>query len=184
MGAVRGHVEAAEAIGGDASVDVLNSSANDLVEVPNVPSKKEPINVSQEASTSSNPRRKSERIKRNVEVNYQEQTEKMIFAQEEESLEAVVVEKQQPRRPRRSVKKDATHAHCATKEKNDILEHDEEGEEGNSDDDDIKIDKIIVKNNTKNSSIMSCSGSGSKMAPIFFQRSNAKSGAKTSSSKT
>ena len=46
----------------------------------------------------------------------------------------------------------------------------------------LKIDKIIVKNNTKNSSIMSCSGS--KMAPIFFQRSNAKSGAKTSSSKT
>ena len=29
-------------------------------------------------STSSNPRRKSERIKRIVEVNYQEQTEKMI----------------------------------------------------------------------------------------------------------
>ena len=44
-----GHVEAAaEASGGGASVDVLNSSANDFVEVPNVPSKKEPINVSQE----------------------------------------------------------------------------------------------------------------------------------------
>ena len=34
---------------------------------------------------------------------------KTFSAQEEESLEAVVVEKQQPRRPRRSVKKDATH---------------------------------------------------------------------------
>ena len=68
------------------------------------------------------------------------------------------------------------------KEKNGILENDEGEEEGNSDDDDIKIDKIIVKNNTKNSSL-SCSGAGSKMAPIF-QRSNAKSGAKTSSSKT
>ena len=99
---------------------------------------------------------------------------KTFSAQEaEESLEAVVVEKkqQQPRRPRRSVKKDAT------QEKNDILIeiNDEEEDEGNSDfDDDIKIDKIIVKNNTKNSS---------KMAPIF-QRSNTKSGAKTSSSKT
>ena len=68
------------------------------------------------------------------------------------------------------------------KEKNGILENDEGEEEGNSDDDDIKIDKIIVKNNTKNSSL-SCSSGGSKMAPIF-QRSNAKSGAKTSSSKT
>lgn len=66
------------------------------------------------------------------------------------------------------------------KEKNGILENDEGEEEGNSDDDDIKIDKIIVKNNTKNSS----TSSGSKMAPIFLQRSNAKSGAKTSSSKT
>ena len=65
------------------------------------------------------------------------------------------------------------------KEKNGILENDEGEKEGNSDDDDIKIDKIIVKNNTKNSS----TSSGSKMAPIF-QRSNAKSGAKTSSSKT
>ena len=65
-------------------------------------------------------------------------------------------------------------------EKNDILENDKGEEEGNSDDDDIKIDKIIVKNNTKNSS----TSSGSKMAPIFLQRSNAKSGAKTSSSKT
>ena len=67
------------------------------------------------------------------------------------------------------------------KEKNGILENDEGEEEGNSDDDDIKIDKIIVKNNTKNSSTNSGS---SKMAPIFLQRSNAKSGAKTSSSKT
>ena len=69
------------------------------------------------------------------------------------------------------------------KEKNGILENDEGEEEGNSDDDDIKIDKIIVKNNTKNSSLSCSSGAGSKMAPIF-QRSNTKSGAKTSSSKT
>ena len=46
---IGGHAKAAaEASGAGASVDVLNSSANDFVEVPNVPSKKEPINVSQE----------------------------------------------------------------------------------------------------------------------------------------
>ena len=39
---VGGHVEEEKA------VEVLNSSANDFVEVPNVPSKKEPINVLQE----------------------------------------------------------------------------------------------------------------------------------------
>ena len=42
------HVKAAAEATVGASVDVLNSSANDFVEVPNVPSKKEPINVSQE----------------------------------------------------------------------------------------------------------------------------------------
>ena len=41
---VGGHVEEEE----EKAVEVLNSSANDFVEVPNVPSKKEPINVSQE----------------------------------------------------------------------------------------------------------------------------------------
>ena len=41
---VVGHVEKEE----EKAVEVLNSSANDFVEVPNVPSKKEPINVSQE----------------------------------------------------------------------------------------------------------------------------------------
>ena len=40
---VGGHVEEEEK-----AVEVLNSSANDFVEVPNVPSKKEPINVLQE----------------------------------------------------------------------------------------------------------------------------------------
>ena len=41
---VVGHVEKEE----EKAVEVLNSSANDFVEVPNVPSKKEPINVLQE----------------------------------------------------------------------------------------------------------------------------------------
>ena len=41
---VGGHVEEEE----EKAVEVLNSSANDFVEVPNVPSKKEPINVLQE----------------------------------------------------------------------------------------------------------------------------------------
>lgn len=44
MKVVGGHVEKEE----EKAVEVLNSSANDFVEVPNVPSKKEPINVLQE----------------------------------------------------------------------------------------------------------------------------------------